>query len=111
MSDSAEASLTLGKFNNGPPKLRFVKVGPQAVGEIKLRVGGLPHKKIGQSVFPSRADDKVRVRGKPCEKTFGNIVLRNLLFALCYELINRADYFVPPAVIQGYIENERIILC
>src|SRR3954463_2950931 len=49
---AAEAALTAPVGLHGPQELVPTEVRPEGVGEVELRVGGLPEEEVGQPLFP-----------------------------------------------------------
>jgi hypothetical protein len=59
--DGAEAAFAAVEFFEGGVEVGFVEVGPHAVGEDELGVGGFPEKKIGEALFSAGADEEIDV--------------------------------------------------
>ena len=47
---------------NGLIQFRLVKVRPQGVCGVELRIGALPQEEVGDPLLPAGTDDEIRIR-------------------------------------------------
>src|SRR5688500_5086071 len=63
--DASVSAIARGERLDGGSEIGLREVGPEHVGEVKLRVGRLPQKEITQSLFPAGANQQVDVTRTP----------------------------------------------
>ena len=94
------------------------KIRPGGIGEIKLRIGQLPHQEVGETLLSAGADQKIRIRNSCRIQRIRNGLLRDILRSklsplyLTCKLLHRAAHLVPRAVIDGNLKSDSgIVLC
>src|SRR5438132_1223358 len=60
-------------------KIQLLKVGPVDVHEVELCVGGLPQQEVAEPVFPSGADQQIRVGEVGSKQTALDLVFVDVL--------------------------------
>src|SRR5690606_12170763 len=59
---AAKAALALAEGLDGDIQRGGVELGPQQVGEIKLRVGQLPEQEVADALLAAGADEEIGLR-------------------------------------------------
>src|SRR2546422_4204174 len=60
--DAADPAVTPRKGGERGIELGSAELGPQAIGEVQLRIGHLPEQEVADAHLAAGADEKVRVR-------------------------------------------------
>src|SRR3954452_2673664 len=71
---AAEAAVPRGVVAQSAQEVDPAEVGPVDVGEVELRVRGLPEQEAGQPLLAAGADDEVRVRLPARVEVLGDVL-------------------------------------
>jgi hypothetical protein len=88
-----------------------VEVGPENSGEYELGIGRLPQEKVGESMFPRRPDDEVKIGHLGDVQAGGHrgLVDRSRVQTRRSQLSRSTSYLSPAAVVEGEHQVESVV--